>query len=68
MKIYKHDRRFAIKETPYGWVDVFVKDEFTGEYKVEYKVIDLQEAYQVVYSLSGKRQFVSEDDFEENEK
>ena len=67
MKIYKYDRRFAIKEMPYGWVGVFVKDEFTGEYKVEYKVIDLQAAYQVVYSLSGKRQFVSEDDFEEAE-
>jgi hypothetical protein len=67
MKIYKHDKRFAIKETPYGWIDVLVKDEFTGEYKVEYKVIDLEAAYQVVYSLSGKKQFVTDEDFEEAE-
>ena len=67
MKIYKHDKRFAIKETPYGWVDVLVRDEYTGEYRIGYKVIDLEAAYQVVYSLSGKKQFITEDDFEEME-
>ena len=68
MKIYKHDRRFAIKEIPYGWVDVFVKDEFTGEYKVEYKAVNLEASFQKIYQLTGEKKFVDYEDFEENEK
>ena len=65
MRIYKYDTRFAIKELDCGWVDVLVKDEFSGEYRVNYKVIDLENAFQVVWSLSGKKRVVREEDFEE---
>ena len=65
MKVYKYDNRFAIKELKSGWVDVYVKDEFSGEYRVNYKVIDLESAYQVVWSLSGKKRVVKEEVFEE---
>ena len=65
MKVYKNDNRFAIKKLESGWVDVYVKDDFSGEYRVNYKVIDLQSAFQVVWSLSGKKRVVREEDFEE---
>jgi hypothetical protein len=65
MKLYKHDTRFAIKELKSGWVDVYVKDEFSGEYRVNYKVMNLESAFQVIWSLSGKKRVVKEEDFEE---
>ena len=67
MRIYKHDNRFAIKKLENGWVDVYARDEFTGRYKLNYKMIDLESAYQVVWSLSGKKRVVREEDFEEME-
>ena len=65
MKLYKHDTRFAIKELESGWVDVYIKDEFSGEYRVNYKVMNLESAFQVIWSLSGKKRVVKEEDFEE---
>ena len=65
MRTYKHDKRFAIRELDSGWVDVLAKDEFMGKYEVNYKVIDLQSAFQVIWSLSGKKRTVGENDFEE---
>jgi hypothetical protein len=56
MKVYKNDNRFAIKELGSGWVDVYMKDEFSGEYMLNYKVMDLESAFQVVWSLSGKKE------------
>ena len=67
MKVYKNDNRFAIKELESGWVDVYVKDDFSGEYRISYKAIDLESAYQIVWSLSGKKRVIKEEDFEEAE-
>ena len=36
-------------------VDVFVKDEFTGEYKIEYKAVNLEASFQKIYQLTGKK-------------
>ena len=64
MKVYKYDNRFAIKELACGWVDVYIKDEYRGKYVLNYKVMDLESAFQVVWSLSGKKRVVKEEDFE----
>ena len=63
MKIYKHDKRFAVDVLANGWVGVFVLGE--DGYKLQDKAIDKQAAYQRIFMLTDKKKYVRDEDFEE---
>jgi hypothetical protein len=65
MKIYMRDKRFGIEELKSGWVRVLILEN--GKYEVNYTLIDLETAYQCIWDLSGRKEFVTEKDFKEKE-